>query len=89
MIVGATGDLAQRKLIPALYNLHISELLPVGGDIIGAAPFDWNDQRFSDLAEAAVKQFRERRSEVGFTSFAERLHFVSLGSGRDLSAIKA
>ena len=37
VIVGATGDLAQRKLIPALYNLHVQNLLPAGCDIIGAA----------------------------------------------------
>ncbi len=57
VIVGATGDLAQRKLIPALYNLHRQKLLPAKGEIIGAAPFDWDDQRFRDLAESAVKQF--------------------------------
>ena len=57
VIVGATGDLAQRKLIPALYNLHRQKLLPAKGQIIGAAPFEWDDQRFRDLAESAVKEF--------------------------------
>ena len=28
VIVGATGDLAQRKLIPALYNMQVQKLLP-------------------------------------------------------------
>src|SRR5579864_2514608 len=90
VIVGATGDLAQRKLIPALYNLHCQKLLPVNGTIIGAAPFDWSDQQFRDLAETAVKQFsRTPLRKTGFTSFAKRLRFVPLPPDDDLSAIRA
>src|SRR5476651_2733716 len=90
VIVGATGDLAQRKLIPALYNLHVQKLLPAGCDIIGAAPFDWNDQRFIDLAESAVKQFsRTPLQKSGFKSFAARLHFVPLGEDGNLAPIRA
>jgi glucose-6-phosphate 1-dehydrogenase len=89
VIVGATGDLAQRKLIPALYNLHAQKLLPAGCDIIGAAPFDWSDQRFRDLAEASVKQFsRTPLQKAAFKSFAERLHFVPLPADDDLSALR-
>jgi glucose-6-phosphate 1-dehydrogenase len=89
VIVGATGDLAQRKLIPALYNLHVQKLLPAGCDIIGAAPFDWNDQRFRDLAESAVKQYsRTPLQKAAFTSFAERLHFVPLPADDDLSGLR-
>ena len=38
VVVGATGDLAARKLLPALYNLEVEGLLPEHGDIIGVAP---------------------------------------------------
>ena len=44
-MVGATGDLAARKLLPALYNLEVEGLLPEHGDIIGVAPMDWSDER--------------------------------------------
>ena len=89
VIVGATGDLAQRKLIPALYNLHRQKLLPTNGEIIGAAPFDWNDQRFRDLAESAVKQFsRTPLQKTIFASFARRLKFVPLTASDDLSPIR-
>ena len=87
VIVGATGDLAQRKLIPALYNLHRQKLLPAKGEIIGAAPFDWDDQRFRDLAESAVKEFsRTPLQKTVFASFAQRLHFVPLPPDGDLCA---
>ena len=90
VIVGATGDLAQRKLIPALYNLHRQKLLPAKGQIIGAAPFDWDDQRFRDLAESSVKQFsRTPLQKTVFASFAKRLHFVPLPPNGDLSPIRA
>jgi glucose-6-phosphate 1-dehydrogenase len=89
VIVGATGDLAQRKLIPALYNLHRQKLLPANGQIIGAAPFDWNDQRFRDLAESAVKQFsRTPLQKTIFASFAKRLKFVPLTASDDLTPIR-
>jgi glucose-6-phosphate 1-dehydrogenase len=90
VIVGATGDLAQRKLIPALYNLHVQKLLPGGCDIIGAAPFDWNDDRFRELAESSVKQYsRTPLQKTAFTSFAQRLHFVPLRADENLGALRA
>ena len=89
VIVGATGDLAQRKLIPALYNLHRQKLLPDKGEIIGAAPFDWDDQRFRDLAESAVKQFSRTPLQTStFASFASgcsSCHFLRTAS---LAAIR-
>jgi glucose-6-phosphate 1-dehydrogenase len=89
VIVGATGDLAQRKLLPALYNLQVQKLLPDGCSIIGAAPFDWNDQRFRDLAEASVKQFsRTPLQKTAFNAFASRLHFVPLPADGNLSALR-
>ena len=90
VIVGATGDLAQRKLIPALYNLHLQKLLPVEGDIIGAAPFDWDDERFRDLARSAVKEHsRTPLQQRAFASFARRLRFVPLPPDDNLAALRA
>ena len=37
ILVGGTGDLAQRKLLPAIYNLELDGLLPAEGRIIGFA----------------------------------------------------
>jgi glucose-6-phosphate 1-dehydrogenase len=89
VIVGATGDLAQRKLIPALYNLDAQKLLPAGCDVIGAAPFDWDDHRFRDLAESSVKQFsRTPLQKSVFSSFAKRLHFVPLPTDGNLEALR-
>ncbi len=40
VIVGASGDLSRRKLLPAIYNLAVADLLPRSGRIIGVAPSD-------------------------------------------------
>jgi glucose-6-phosphate 1-dehydrogenase len=90
VVVGATGDLAQRKLIPALYNLHLEALLPARGDIIGVAPFQWDDERFRALALEAVTRFSRTGIDAGaFKTFAARLRFVPIGDGGDLGPLRA
>ena len=37
VIFGASGDLTKRKLMPALYNLAVSRLLPPGFSVLGVA----------------------------------------------------
>ena len=50
VIFGASGDLTRRKLIPALYNLAVSRLLPPGMSIVGFA--------LTELTEEAVPPSR-------------------------------
>jgi glucose-6-phosphate 1-dehydrogenase len=89
VVIGATGDLAQRKLLPALYNLHVEGLLPAHGDVVGAAPFDWSDERFRDLARDSVTNYsRTGIDATAFDDFAKRLHFVPLSADGDLSSLK-
>ena len=77
IIVGATGDLARRKLLPALYNLHLEGLLPAVGRIIGYARTKRSDDEFRAAAAAAVKEFSRTGLDKGaWASFAERLTFV-------------
>ena len=77
VIIGGTGDLARRKLLPALYNLHLEGLLPAQGKIIGYARTRRSDDEFRAAAAAAVKEFsRTGLDEKAWSSFAERLTFV-------------
>ena len=77
IIVGATGDLARRKLLPALYNLFVRGLLPAQGRIIGYARRALEDGEFRTGAADAVLEFsRTGRDEKAWASFAERLTFV-------------
>lgn len=82
ILVGASGDLAQRKLIPGLYNLELDGLLPPEGSIIGYARRDMSDEQFRNLAAAAVREHSRRPFEdAAFDSFARRLRFISEEDG--------
>ena len=46
VIFGASGDLAHRKLFPAIYDLYCSGHLPENFFVIGFARTDWDDRSF-------------------------------------------
>jgi glucose-6-phosphate 1-dehydrogenase len=59
VIFGVTGDLARKKLIPAVYDLANRGLLPPGFVVLGFARRDWDHGTFEQLAmEAAQKHSR-------------------------------
>lgn len=77
VIVGATGDLARRKLLPALYNLQQEGLLPAKGQIIGYARTHLDDEEFRSLAQQGLRQFsRTGFDEKAWRTFSSRLRFV-------------
>jgi len=82
VIVGATGDLARRKLLPALYNLCCSGLLPAEGRIIGYARTCLTDEEFRDTAAGAVREFsRTPFDDAHWRTFARRLTYVCAEDG--------
>jgi glucose-6-phosphate 1-dehydrogenase len=54
VIFGASGDLTQRKLVPALYNLRRQGLLPEGCALVGFARRAKTDEQFREEMRAAV-----------------------------------
>ena len=60
VILGASGDLAKRKLIPALYNLHKRGLLPEKFGVVGFARSEMGDDELSRFSEAS----RTRRADI-------------------------
>jgi glucose-6-phosphate 1-dehydrogenase len=60
VIFGATGDLARRKLLPALYNLAHEGALPELFNLIGVSRRDQSDDDFRNFAREAVNQFSRR-----------------------------
>ncbi len=77
VITGASGDLAQRKLIPALYNLAAGSMLPPSGLIVGFARSDLDEQRFRELARRAVLQYsRSGFDEAVWGELVPRITYV-------------
>jgi glucose-6-phosphate 1-dehydrogenase len=54
LILGATGDLTSRKLMPALFNLYLSGGLPEPFVVVGAGRTAWSDEEFRERMRAAV-----------------------------------
>ena len=77
VIIGGTGDLARRKLLPALYNLCRAGLLPVRGPIVGFARSELSDEEYRTLAREAVEEHSPSGiSNDDWPAFASRLQFV-------------
>ncbi len=79
VIFGASGDLTRRKLIPALYNLAVSRLLPPGMSIVGFALTEIGEDAFRKNMRDGVAEFSRRKpiDEAVWADFASRLHYVS------------
>lgn len=74
VIFGASGDLAGRKLIPALYNLFINHGLPESFLVVGAARTDMSDDAFREKMRDAIGR-HENLDISRWDNFAERLHY--------------
>jgi glucose-6-phosphate 1-dehydrogenase len=84
LLFGATGDLAQRMLIPSLYGLHADGLLPKGLTITGTARSEKSDAEFRQFAAEALKEFlpADRKDDSAVGSFLERLQYQALDAGK-------
>jgi glucose-6-phosphate 1-dehydrogenase len=60
VIFGATGDLARRKLLPAIYNLAHEGALPERFNLIGSSRSEMEHDEFAEQAAEAIKQFSRR-----------------------------
>jgi glucose-6-phosphate 1-dehydrogenase len=61
VVFGASGDLAHRKLMPALYNLTVGAHLPAAFGVVGVAKSEYSDDQFrTDMREAVGKFSRTK-----------------------------
>ncbi|GAB4137262.1 MAG: glucose-6-phosphate dehydrogenase [Cyanobacteria bacterium J069] len=57
VIFGASGDLTQRKLIPAIYQMKLERRLPPELTIVGVARRDWSNDYFREQMRIGVEEF--------------------------------
>jgi glucose-6-phosphate 1-dehydrogenase len=87
ILVGATGDLSKRKLLPGLFHLSSAGFIP-SCKIIGVSLDDLDRDSFRRAAREAVDQFFARKvDEDHWAAFAESLDYVPLAAGA--SVLKA
>ena len=81
VLVGATGDLARRKLLPGLFHLSNAGFIP-GCRIIGVSLDDLDAEGFRRVARGALDEFSRREvKEADWTAFAASLDYVPLTAG--------
>ncbi|MBT1071414.1 glucose-6-phosphate dehydrogenase [Pelotalea chapellei] len=79
VIFGAVGDLALRKLVPALYNLFLDGYLPERLAIVGVARRELDDAGFRQQLKDGVDRFSRRGAadQKEWDEFAVRLRYFS------------
>ncbi|MCW2503857.1 MAG: glucose-6-phosphate dehydrogenase [Actinomycetia bacterium] len=77
VIFGVSGDLAHKKLLPAVYDLASRGLLPPGFVVLGFARRDWTDADFEAAARDAIQEHaRTPWQEEVWARLAGNLKFV-------------
>src|SRR5712691_2025652 len=82
VLFGATGDLAKRKLLPGLFHLAVSGLLPERYRIVGTSRRALTDDEFRALAREAVEEFGRREATAeSWDEFEQLLSYASSDTG--------
>ncbi|MGB7341538.1 MAG: glucose-6-phosphate dehydrogenase [Phototrophicaceae bacterium] len=81
LIFGASGDLTQRKLVPALYNKYKKGKL--GGDfnIVGVSRSKFSHDEFRDKMQDGVKDFSKAYDEDTWAEFAPKVWYIAADAG--------
>ena len=77
VIFGASGDLAKRKLLPAVYTLYREHLVPPNFSVVGFSRSDMSDDEFRSRMRDAVEEFSGPVDSAVWNKFAEGLRYVS------------
>jgi glucose-6-phosphate 1-dehydrogenase len=84
VVFGGSGDLAHRKIVPALYNLELHRLLPQNFAFVGSSRSEYSDEEYRADMRKAVEEFSRTQpvQHQVWESFAGRLHYIP-GSSAD------
>jgi glucose-6-phosphate 1-dehydrogenase len=77
VIMGATGDLASRKLVPALHRLYLNGCFPDPFHLVGCGRTELSDDAFRDRMRAALESSM-RLEGSKWQEFAQFLHYRSV-----------
>lgn len=87
VLFGGSGDLALRKLLPALYHIYQSNPFQPGTRIIGVGRSLLKREAYLDKVEAKLQQFLpvESWDEVLWQQFSKHLHYVAIDAHKSES----
>jgi glucose-6-phosphate 1-dehydrogenase len=83
VLVGATGDLARRKLLPGMFHLVSAGFIP-GCRIIGMSLDEMDTDSFRVFAREALKEFSTREvTDADWAAFSKDLQYVPMSAGAE------
>ncbi|RMF76879.1 MAG: glucose-6-phosphate dehydrogenase [Chloroflexi bacterium] len=83
VIFGASGDLTRRKLVPALYNLHLKNRTPAGLRVVGVSRSAMSHDEFRDRMRSGVEEFSGKTYNAEtWAGFAPSLFYVPADAGK-------
>lgn len=92
IIFGASGDLTQRKIVPALYSLESQKLLPEKVEIIGVARSDLSDSSFRKKVHLGIEKNSriKPKDEKLWEKFSGHFHYLKgdYGDASSYASIK-
>jgi glucose-6-phosphate 1-dehydrogenase len=79
VIFGASGDLAQRKLVPALHSLACEGLIPASAHVLGVSRKPFSDEAFHDRLYEGVLEYARLKPAVckSWARFKNRHAYLS------------
>jgi glucose-6-phosphate 1-dehydrogenase len=81
VLFGGSGDLAMRKLLPAMYARDVCHDLPDSARIICVGRADWSQEQFLETVEASSKpHIKETPVDEHWARFLKRIVYVSVNA---------
>jgi glucose-6-phosphate 1-dehydrogenase len=86
VLFGATGDLAHRKVLPAIYQLWRTNLLPAEFSLVAVARRPYTDAAFAVEVHASLEKYSRVQpiDEGAWTEFAQRISYQQLDFADDV-----
>jgi glucose-6-phosphate 1-dehydrogenase len=82
VIFGASGDLTYRKLIPAVYDLFVQNLLPEKFAVLGVSRTELSDNKFKEKMKDGIKKFSNIKEDDGnkIDDFLKKISYFTLNT---------
>ncbi|MEP6674575.1 MAG: glucose-6-phosphate dehydrogenase [Ferruginibacter sp.] len=80
VIMGGSGDLTYRKLVPALYNLFLDNWMPDNFHMVGVGTSEYSPESFTARLKEGVEKFSRHNNDTNdekWKSFSEKLQYAA------------
>ncbi|WP_106753011.1 glucose-6-phosphate dehydrogenase [Pannonibacter carbonis] len=83
VVFGGTGDLAHRKLLPALYHRDLDGQLPAGARIVVTSRREFSGEEYQAWAEGALGEHVKDLEPAALKRFLDRLIYIAIDVATD------